>query len=96
MSCYFIAQLRIHDRAGYRRYEDGFDEAFAGHDGEVLVVDETPTVLEGHWGYTRVVVIRFPDERAARRWYDSPAYQALARLRFLASTGDAILARGGD
>ena len=94
MSSYFIAQITIHDPDGYARYEGDFDGIFEKYDGEVVVVDDAPVVLEGQWTHKRVVVIRFRDEEEARRWYDSPEYQALARIRQRASTSDIILAHG--
>lgn len=94
MSSYFIAQIKIHDPDEYGKYLRGFDEVFARYKGEVLVVDDSPAVLEGVWPYTRVVVIRFPDEGEARQWYDSAEYQALAQHRFRAASVDILLAKG--
>jgi uncharacterized protein (DUF1330 family) len=96
VSVYFIAQIRIHDQAGYQHYLDGFDDIFAKYDGEVVVVDDSPIVLEGEWPYTRMVVIRFTGEDEARRWYNSPEYRELARHRFDASAADIVLAKGRD
>ena len=96
MSAYFIAQIRITDPDTYQRYLDGHDEIFARYAGEVLAVDERPTVLEGSWPYTRTVVIRFPSVAEARRWYDSPEYRELARFRQEASTANVILVEGRD
>jgi uncharacterized protein (DUF1330 family) len=62
MSCYFVAQTTIHDPQAYQRYLDGFDDVFGNYCGRVVAVDESPTVLEGDWEYTRVVLIRFPTE----------------------------------
>ncbi len=87
MSVYFIAGLRVHDGALYDRYLEGFDAVFERDEGEVVLVDETPALLEGDWPYTRLVVLRFPDEVALRRWYESPEYQQLARLRHAAADG---------
>ncbi len=92
MSVYFIAELRVHDRDGYERYLDGFDEVFDGSGGEVLLVDESPTVLEGHWPYTRLVLMRFPDEGSLRKWYDSDAYRRLRVIRQRAADGRIIVA----
>lgn len=96
MSSYFIAQINIHNREEYKKYEDGFDEIFAKYHGKVLVVDDSPAVLEGEWDYTRTVIIRFPSEEEARRWYDSAEYQELARHRLNASRADIVLAMGRD
>jgi len=75
---------------------DGFDAVFDRCDGEVVAVDEAPRPLEGGWDADRLVLIRFPDEAAARRWYDSPGYQALARLRQRAATADIVLVTARD
>ena len=62
MSVYLIAQINIHDRDRYGQYEAGFMEIFAQYGGEMLAVDESPTVLEGQWPHTRTVLIRFADK----------------------------------
>ncbi len=94
MSCYLVARITIHDRNGYARYLDEFDEAFARYHGEVLAVDEAPELLEGEWNATRLVLIRFPSKAECHRWYDSPEYQRIARHRWGASHGDIVLVDG--
>ena len=96
MSCYFIARITIHDPAAYQTYLDVFYEVFERHDGEVIAVDEAPRPLEGSWDSDRLVLIRFPDEAAARRWYDSPDYQALVRRRQQAASAEIVLVTGRD
>ncbi len=96
MSVYFIANLRVHQPALYDRYLDGFDAIFERYEGEVLLVDDAPTVLEGEWPYTRLVLIRFPDEAALRRWYDSPEYRRLAQIRQRAADGFIVIAHEGE
>ena len=91
MSVYIIAQISIHDRDGYCRYEEGFMDVFAQFTGELLAVSENPTVVEGAWPCTRTVLMRFPSAEEARRWYTSPEYQAIAQHRFRASTGNAVV-----
>lgn len=91
MSCYFVAQIAIRDRAEYQKYLDGFDEIFARYRGIVVAVDESPTVLEGEWPCDRTVLIRFSDENEARRWYDSPEYRELAKHRHRASRANIAL-----
>lgn len=94
MAVYFSATIRIHDAERYQVYLDRYDEAFAGTGGEVVAVDDAPTVLEGMPLAGRVVLIRFPDEAAFRSWYDSPAYAAIASHRRAASEADALLVHG--
>ena len=91
MSCYFIAQLQIHDEDEYKKYLNGFDIVFEKYDGEVIVVEESPLILEGDWDYSRLVIIRFSNEDEAGRWYHSPEYQSLLKHRMNASKGIALL-----
>ncbi len=96
MSVYFIAQITIHDQETYKRYLDGADAILARHAGEVVVVDDSPSILEGKWPYTRTVVIRFRNEDDANRWHRSPEYQGLARYRHQASEANIVLVQGRD
>ena len=69
MPFYVVAQLNIHDRTRYARYESGFMEIFAKYGGSVLSVDEAAKVLEGDWNYMRTVLLEFPSEEQAMAWY---------------------------
>ena len=81
MSSYFIALINIHDTARYGKYLAGFDEVFEKYEGEVISVEDNPRVLEGRWPAGRTVLIRFPNDHALRKWYESNEYQQLARHR---------------
>jgi uncharacterized protein (DUF1330 family) len=96
MSCYFLAQIIIHNPAEYRKYLDGFDAVFNRHKGTVLAVDDAPVLLEGRRHGRRTVLIRFPDEHEALRWYRSPEYQKLAEHRRAAADSDIVLLSGRD
>ncbi len=93
-SVFFSATIRIHDRGEYQRYLDAYDEAFAGTGGEVLAVGDAPLTLEGAPLAGRVVLIRFPDEAAFRRWYDSQACERIVVHRHGAAETDALLVHG--
>jgi len=94
MTIYLIANIDIDDRERYAQYEAGFMDIFSRFDGRMLAVDEQQTVLEGAPAPTRSVLIEFPDEAAARAWYESPEYQALAAHRFASSTGSVTIIQG--
>jgi uncharacterized protein (DUF1330 family) len=94
MSVYIVASIAVQDWNEYGKYQDGFLDIFAKYKGELLAVSDTPRVIEGEWPYTRAVVIRFPDEAEARRWYESPEYQALSQHRWRASKGSIIIFEG--
>jgi uncharacterized protein (DUF1330 family) len=90
MSVYIVASIAIEDQEEYGKYQAGFLEIFARYKGELLAVSDAPQVIEGEWPFTRAVLLRFPDEEEARRWYQSPEYQALSQHRWRASTGTVI------
>lgn len=96
MSCYFLAQINIHDAREYQKYLDGYDSVFENFNGDVVAVDESPNILEGEWPYERTVLIRFPDEGEARRWYDSPEYRELVEYRHRGSSANVVLVEGRD
>lgn len=94
MNAYIIGTINIDDPAEYKRYIDGFYDIFSKYDGEILVVEEEPEVLEGTWPFTRTVVIRFKDKAEAKRWYESDEYQKHVQHRFRAASSNVILAGG--
>lgn len=94
MPVYIIARMKIHDREGYDRYEEGFGPVFEKFNGTMLSVDENPTVLQGEWHHTRSVLIEFPDKQSAYAWMTSPEYQEIAKHRLAASEGESILVEG--
>ncbi|HLP72869.1 MAG TPA: DUF1330 domain-containing protein [Bacteroidales bacterium] len=94
MAHYFSAQIRIKDPEEYERYLGNFDEIFSGHKGEILAVDESPTVVEGRWNYTKSVLIRFPSREDFEDWYFSKDYQQILKYRLNAAECDSILIEG--
>ena len=94
MTVYIIARFKIHDRAGYDRYEENFMDVFEPFGGTLLSVDEEPTVLQGEFDFTRSVLIAFPNAEAAMAWMGSPEYQEIAKHRLEASVGNAIMVKG--
>jgi uncharacterized protein (DUF1330 family) len=94
MSAYLVAQLRFTDEAAYRRYQRRFAGAFAGSGGKLLAADEAPIVLEGKWPSNKLVIMEFDGCEAARKFLQSPAYQAIAEDRKAGAETIALLVRG--
>ena len=92
MSAYVIASLTFTDKERYRRYQAGFGEVLRAFDGELLVADERPEVLEGDRP-DKVVVMRFRDEAEARRFLTSDAYISLSEDRRAGAQARAVLVR---
>lgn len=83
---YIIAEIDIHDREQYARYEAGFAPILLRHRGEIVGLDETSESLEGDGLTGRVVIARFPSREQALAWFNDPDYQAIAVHRRGAST----------
>lgn len=96
MAVYIIAQLDIHDREEYSKYEDKFMDVFDRFEGKLLSVDEAPTVLEGEWSATRSVLIEFPSREDALAWMTSDAYRAISKHRTDASVARSIMVASLD
>ena len=96
MKYYFSAQIKINDAAEYDKYLEGFDEAFKGHRGEFLAIDESPVVLEGRWEYAKSVIIKFNSKEEFEEWYYSADYQRILKHRLNAAKCDTILLEGVD
>ena len=96
MSSYFVALINIHDTALYDQYLAGFDAVFERYEGQVVAVDDEPRVLEGDWPAGRTVLVKFPDDKALLRWYESSEYQDIARYRKNASVGSVAIVSGRD
>jgi uncharacterized protein (DUF1330 family) len=56
-------------------------ESLGPYAPEILVVDENVENFEGDTDDTRTVVLKFKDRDEAKRWYNSPEYQAIVHLR---------------
>jgi uncharacterized protein (DUF1330 family) len=96
MTHYFVAQIRINDPIEYGKYLDKFDEIFSRYNGVYLAIDESPTLLEGHWNYTKSVLIKFNSKQDFEDWYFSDDYQKILKCRLSSSTCDTILVEGVD
>lgn len=91
---YFAAQIRIHDKDGYDKYLEKFDDIFSRYKGEYLAIDESPVLLEGQWNYTKSVLIKFMSKSDFEDWYYSDDYQKILKHRLNSAKCDTILLAG--
>jgi len=94
MAAYIIAEIEITDPDTYDRYRAQTPGVIERYGGRFIVRGGPAQMLEGDRPPGRLVVIEFPDTAAARRFYDSPEYQAIIGLRQQASKGRLILVEG--
>ena len=96
MPAYVIVETDITDPERYKQYQAASPAAIAACGGRFLVRGGEITVLEGDWQPSRLVMLEFEDLAAARRWYDSEAYQAARKLREGAARFRAVAVQGVD
>jgi len=81
MPAYVIAETEVTDPERYEQYKAASPAAIADGGGRFLVRGGELVVLEGDWQPSRLVVLEFADLAAAKRWYESQAYQETKKLR---------------
>jgi uncharacterized protein (DUF1330 family) len=81
MTAYLIVETDITDPEQYEHYKAASPGAIAAHGGRFVVRGGDLAVLEGDWAPKRLVVVEFDDLEAAKRFYESPEYQAAIKLR---------------
>ncbi len=79
---YMIANLTVRDAEQYRKYEKGFFPILKRFGGEFVTFDDKHETFEGTDPLQgRVIIFKFPSEKAARDWYDDDEYQVLSEFR---------------
>ena len=94
MPAYVIAEVNVTNPAGYDAYRPLAGASIAQYGGKFLVRGGRTELVEGSPEPARVVVIEFADMDAAKRWYNSPEYQAALKIRLANSTGRVLLVEG--
>jgi uncharacterized protein (DUF1330 family) len=94
MPAYLIVETDITDPEQYEQYKAASPGAIAAHGGRFVVRGGETAVLEGDWNPKRLVVVEFDDLEAAKRFYDSPEYQAAMKLREGAANLNMIAVEG--
>lgn len=81
MTAYMIANITVTDPERYPPYRAQVPAVVAQYGGRFLVRAGAVHPLEGEFGFDRFVIIEFPSLETAKRFYDSPEYAPLLKLR---------------
>jgi len=93
---YVIIETDVHDAEQYERYKAASPESVRSGGGRFVARGGELAVLEGDWDPSRVVILEFPDLEAAQRWYDSPGYVEVRKLREGAANLRMVAVQGLD
>ena len=94
MAAYVIGEIEVTEPKVYDEYRKQVPATIEKHGGRFMARGGKAEQLEGGWTPKRIVVLEFPSYEQALKWYRSPEYVPLIRLRQSASRGKLILVEG--
>lgn len=94
MKGYMVAQLEVEEPSSFEDYRDKVPAVIARFGGRYLIRGGAVAPLEGHWPFSRLVVIEFDSVEAVRTFYHSPEYQEILPLRLAAAKGTVAIVEG--
>jgi uncharacterized protein (DUF1330 family) len=94
MSAYVIAEIDITDPAAYEGYRKQVPAVIARYGGKYIVRGGKVESLEGGWSPRRIAVVEFPSMEQALKFYRSPEYAPLIKIRQKASRGKLVIVEG--
>jgi uncharacterized protein (DUF1330 family) len=92
---YWIARMTVNNPADYPKYIETAAPAFQRHGAKFLVRGGRAEAVEGP-GRPRNVVIEFASFDEAMACYNSPEYQAAAKIRQACADGEILIVEGFD
>lgn len=81
MVAYVVAQVKITDPDTFATYSQQVPAVVEQFGGKYLVRGGKMETLEGEWDAGRLVVLEFPSMDHVQRFYNSPEYAPLIKLR---------------
>ncbi len=82
MAAYLIvAVYDVTDPAGFEEYLNLAGPTLASYGGKSIAYSESVEVMEGDWAPQGFMVAEFESLEQAKRWYNSPEYQAELPMR---------------
>jgi uncharacterized protein (DUF1330 family) len=94
MTVYAVAHLlNPSNHEDVLTYIEQIPNTMQPYGGRFLVHGSAVEVVEGEWPGA-LVMLSFPDMKAARDWYASPAYQKILPLRTGHIAGNVVLVEG--
>ena len=93
-SAYIIANVTVTNPDQYEQYKLWSGAAMQAHGAEVCVRGGKVELLEGDWLPERVVLLKFPNVEAARRFNESAEYGRARAARQGAAVMRMVLVEG--
>jgi uncharacterized protein (DUF1330 family) len=81
MAAYVIGRMHVRDAEKWEKYLAQVGATFPPYGGEVVFRGKDAESLDGDEAHELVVVLRFADRAAAKRWRQSPEYRRIVPIR---------------
>jgi uncharacterized protein (DUF1330 family) len=94
VTAYVIGEIEVTEPKIYEGYRKQVLATIEKYGGRFMARGGKAEQLEGGWTPKRIVVLEFPSYEQALKWYRSPEYAPLIKLRQSASRGKLILVEG--
>jgi uncharacterized protein (DUF1330 family) len=92
---YFVAEVEIHDPAGFKSYADQFAATLIPFGGRLVSFGSSIIPLEGiEMRTARAAIVVFPNIQAGKDWFASLAYRKIAPIRQKSARTRAFLIEG--
>ncbi len=91
---FIIAQATVSNPEQYEGYKALAGAAVAKYGGKYVVRGGATYLLEGDWAPPRLVILEFESVEQAKRFYDSPEYQAARAQRQGAAQMNMLVVEG--
>jgi uncharacterized protein (DUF1330 family) len=79
---YFVAEVEIHDPAGFAPYAERFQTTLVPFGGQLVSFGASIVPLEGIDATTaRAAIVLFPSMKAGQDWFASAGYREIAPMR---------------
>ena len=94
MAAYVIGDIEVTDRGIYDDYRKQVLATVEKYGGRFAVRGGKVEPLEGGWTPKRIVLLEFPSFEQAQKWYRSPEYAPLIKLRQKGARGRLLIVEG--
>ena len=94
MAAYVIGEVDVMDPAAYEDYRKQVGAVVTQYGGRFIARGGKVEALEGGWSPKRLVLLEFASMEQALKWYRSPDYAPLIKLRQKASRGKLVALEG--
>ena len=95
MPAYVMAALYdVTDPAGFEEYQNLAGPTVASFGGKFIASSESVEVMEGDWAPMGFRLFEFESVEQAKRWYNSPEYQAVLPMRKNSTDSGLIMGAG--